>query len=83
MREPRAGQQAGGYFLVLNRSCADLQNKVARIFDDQTNIAVVLDRRQGGRGMPGIPPGPRPGVLAGGWRAKLRSVEAELPEQAA
>jgi hypothetical protein len=27
MREPRIGQQDGTYYLVLNRSCADLYEK--------------------------------------------------------
>jgi hypothetical protein len=72
-----------GYFLVLSRSCADLRDEIAGVFGDRADIEVVVDRRQDGRGMPGIPPAPAPGCRRSGWRAKLRSVDAELPGQAA
>ena len=83
MRESRIGRQPGGTFLVLNRSCADLQGKIVEIFGGQDNVEVVVDRREGSRAMPGIP-SPVPLVLPWGrWRARLRAAAAELPEQAA
>jgi len=83
MRESRPGQKEEGSFLVLNRSCADLQGAIVEIFGDRGGIAFVVDRREGGRAMPVIP-SPVPLVLPRGrWRARLRAAAAELPEQAA
>lgn len=83
MRESRIGRQPGGSFLVLTRSCADLQGAIVEIFGDRGDVEVVVDRRKGNRAMPGIP-SPVPLVLPWGrWRARLRAAAAELPEQAA
>ena len=83
MRESRPGQKEEGSFLVLNRSCADLQGAIVEIFGDRGGIAVVVDRREGGRAMPGIPSPVRLVPPWGRWRARLRAAAAELPEQAA
>jgi hypothetical protein len=32
MRQPRPGQGQGTYYLVLNRSCADLYEEIAKLF---------------------------------------------------
>ena len=83
MHQLRGGQQPGGSFLVLNRSCADLRGAIVEIFRNRDDVEVVVDRREGKRAMPGIP-SPVPLVLPWGrWRAKLRAAAAELPEQAA
>jgi hypothetical protein len=47
MREPRIGQGQGTYYLVLNRSCADLYEEIAKLFVGYPRIQVVLDRRRG------------------------------------
>jgi hypothetical protein len=82
MRESRVGRQPGGAFLVLNRSCADLQGAIVEIFGDRGDVEVVVDRRKGNRAMPGIAPPRASAWQRSSWRAKLRSVDAELPEQA-
>jgi hypothetical protein len=59
MRERRRGQKSKGYFLVLNRSCADLYEEIAEAFADRRYITVMMDRRQGPDGMTAIPAKPR------------------------
>jgi hypothetical protein len=55
MREPRPGQGQGPYYLVLNRSYADLYEEIAEAFEDRRYIKVIVDRRQGRNGMARIP----------------------------
>ena len=62
MREPRPGQGNGPYYLVLNRSCADLYEEIAELFEDRPSIEVVVDRRQGQEGMKEIPARERRGA---------------------
>ncbi len=47
MRKPRRGQEREMNYLVLNRSCADLYDKIAELFADCAHIEVIVDRRQG------------------------------------
>ena len=55
MRKPRPGQGEGPYYLVLNRSCADLLAAVLECFEDRPSIEVIVDRRQGEDRMAEIP----------------------------
>ncbi len=82
MRDLRGGRRPGGTFLVLNRSCADLRGAMVEIFGGRGDVEVVVDRRQGPQAMPGMPSPQAPACRRRGWRARLRSAEAELPEQA-
>ena len=68
--------------LVLSRSCADLRGAIAEIFGGRGDVEVVVDRREGPQAMPGMPTAQAPGRRRRGWRARLRSAGAELPEQA-
>ena len=61
MQELRHGQAQGKYFLVLNRSCADLYDEIAELFANRPYIKVVVDRRRGKSGMAEIPASERPG----------------------
>ena len=82
MRESRIGRKPADTFLVLNRSCADLQGQIVEIFGHRDEVEVVVDRRAGNRAMPGMPSPQAPTCRWRGWRARLRSADAELPEQA-
>ncbi len=55
MREPRSGRGNGPKYLVLNRSCADLYEEIAELFENRPDIKVVVDRRRGTGGMTEIP----------------------------
>jgi len=82
MREQRPGQIHEGYYLVLNRSCADLYEEIAEAFEDRAYIEVVVDRRQGEGSMKEIPEKERRGA---GTRKKLddpRMVAVLLRKQA-
>jgi hypothetical protein len=82
MRQVRRGQEQGTYYLVLNRSCADLYDEVAELFADRLYIEVVVDRRRGKRGMPEIPASQRPRARKGRWRPNLKVVSARLRQEA-
>ena len=82
MREQRPGQTREAYYLVLNRSCADLYEEIAEAFEDRAYIEVVVDRRQGEGSMKEIPEKERRGA---GTRKKLddpRMVAVLLRKQA-
>ena len=82
MREQRSGQTSGAFYLVLNRSCADLYEEIAEAFGDRSYIEVVVDRRQGEGGMKEIPAKERRGA---GTRKRLddpRMVAVLLRKQA-
>jgi hypothetical protein len=81
MRALRRGQEQGTYYLVLNRSCADLYDEVAELFADRPYIEVVVDRRRGKGGMPEIPASQRPRALKGQWRPNPKVVSARLRQE--
>ena len=81
MRALRRGQEQGTYYLLLNRSCADLYDEVAELFADRPYIKVVVDRRRGKDGMPEIPAPQRPRALKGQWRPTLKVVSARLRQE--
>ncbi|HWT80446.1 MAG TPA: hypothetical protein VN648_16815 [Candidatus Methylomirabilis sp.] len=58
----RSKQTTGAYYLVLNRSCADLYEEIAEAFEDRAYIEVVVDRRQGEGSMKEIPAKERRGA---------------------
>lgn len=82
MREPRPGQGQGTYYLVLNRSCADLYGEIAELFADRPSIEVVVDRRRGQEGMAEIPPGRRRGARTKKGRANPRVMSVRLRKEA-
>jgi hypothetical protein len=82
MREPWPGQGQGTYYLVLNRSCADLYEEVARLFADESRIEVVVDRRRGLDGMTEIPAGMRRGARTKKGRANPRVMSVRLRKEA-
>jgi hypothetical protein len=82
MREPRPGQGQGSYYLVLNRSCADLYQEVARLFADESRIEVVVDRRRGNDGMTEIPAGRRRGARTKKGRANPQVMSVRLRKEA-
>jgi hypothetical protein len=82
MREPRPGQGQGTYYLVLNRSCADLYEEVVRLFADESRIKVVIDRRRGDDGMTEIPTRRRRGARTEKRRANPRVMSVRLRKEA-
>jgi hypothetical protein len=82
MREPRPGQGQGTYYLVLNRSCADLYEEVVRLFADESRIKVVIDRRRGDDGMTEIPTRKRRGARTEKRRANPRVMSVRLRKEA-
>jgi hypothetical protein len=62
------------YYLVLNRSCADLYDEIAELFADRPYIKVVMDRRRGKNGMAEIPASQKPRARQGHGRANPRVV---------
>jgi len=81
MRQPRPGQGQGPYYLVLNRSCADLYQEIADCFEDRLCIEVVVDRRRGQDRMAEIPASQDAPVRMGKWRAKQRLMSVRLRQQ--
>ena len=73
MRELRRGEGQGAYYLVLNRSCADLYDEIAELFANRPYIRVVVDRRRGKSGMAEIPASERPGSREDHDRVKARA----------
>ncbi len=82
MREPRPGQGNGPYYLVLNRSCADLYEEIAKVFEDRPYIKVVVDRRRGKGRMTEIPSGERRGARTRKGQANPRLVSVRLRKEA-
>jgi len=82
MRELRPGQGQGTYYLVLNRSCADLYEEIANLFVGYPRIQVVLDRRRGNDGMTEIPTGRRRGARTKKGRANPRVMSVQLRKEA-
>jgi hypothetical protein len=82
MRERRRGQKDGGHFLVLNRSCADLYEKIAEAFADRQYITVTMDRRQGPDGMTEIPAKPRRRARTRKGPAKPRLAAVRMRKEA-
>ena len=82
MREPRPGQGGGAYYLVLNRSCADLYDEIAELFADRLSIEVIVDRRRGRNGMAEIPAGKGRGAQTRRRRANPRLVSVRLRKEA-
>lgn len=82
MREPREGQEneeQGIHYLVLNRSCADLYEAIAKLFAGRPYIKVIVDRRQGKGQMEEIvPSGLR--LTMGRGRLKQQTILLETPE---
>jgi len=82
MRGPRPGQGQGTYYLVLNRSCADLYEEIANLFVGYPRIQVVLDRRRGNDRMTEIPAGERRASRTKKWRGNPRVMSVQLRKEA-
>ena len=81
MREPRDGQAGRRNILVLNRSCADLFEEIAKLFADRPSIEVVVDRRRGLEGMTEIPAAKKRRAERR-QRRRQASITLVLPERA-
>ncbi len=81
MREPRIGQQDGTYYLVLNRSCADLYEEIAEVFEDRPYAKVVVDLRRGKGRMTEIPSGERRGARIREGQVNPRLVSMRLRKE--
>jgi len=81
LREPRDGQAGRRNILVLNRSCADLFEEIAKLFADRPSIEVVVDRRRGLEGMTEIPAAKKRRAERR-QRRRQASITLVLPERA-
>lgn len=82
MRGPRTGQTNEPYYLVLNRSSADLYEEIAEAFEDRRYIKVIADRRHGRNGMAEIPARKRQGARTRKGQANPRIVSVRLRNEA-
>jgi hypothetical protein len=82
MRKPRPGQEKDSNYLVLNRSCADLYEKIAEVFENQPEINVVVDRRRGTGGMTEIPSSRRRRARTRKKQANPRMVSVQIKREA-
>ncbi len=82
MRESRPGQGNDPYYLVLNRSCADLYEEIAEAFEDRPYIEVVVDRRRGKAGMKEIPAKRRRGSRRWKGQVNLRLLSVRVRQEA-
>ena len=77
MRGLGGGGEQRAYYLVLNRSCADLYDEIAELFADRPYIKVIVDRRRGKNGMAELQASRGPRTRRRHWRADMSVVEAQ------
>ena len=82
MRKPRPGQGEGLYYLVLNRSYADLLEAVLECFEDRPCIEVIVDRRRGEDRMAELPTPRRRVACRRDGRANPRLISVWLRKEA-